>query len=133
MGDISADALTTGTAPHAPAAATSRADRYSARLVGVGIGFISVMPVWVLLSRAGEATLGNPEGPIAALVLSIAIAATLSIVTGARLVRRLNSAGQAIAADEHDAEGSPVRAPADNAGSIATGPPDRLGAAAHLD
>lgn len=65
----------------------SRADRVSAWMVGVGIGLIALMVVWLVGNRLAALIWDPPVGPIVAFSGAILAGVAVSLVIGIRLER----------------------------------------------
>lgn len=70
-----------------------RAEVVAARAVGVGIGLIVLMLVWLVGNRLTGLIWEPPLGPTVAFAGAIAIGLTTAIIAGRRLVARLRDGG----------------------------------------
>ncbi len=67
---------------------SARADRAAARATGVGIGFLTLMIVWLVGARVTEQIWGPPSSAVVALVISVVAGMLAAIISSRRLLRR---------------------------------------------
>jgi hypothetical protein len=66
-----------------------RSEIVAARAVGVGVGLLILMIVWLVGNRLAGLFWKPPVGPTVAFLLAIASGIVSAVVAGARLVRRV--------------------------------------------
>ena len=67
---------------------SARADRVAARATGIGIGFLTLMIVWLVGARATERIWGPPSSAVVALLISVIAGILAAIIASRRLLRR---------------------------------------------
>jgi hypothetical protein len=70
-----------------------RAEVVAARAVGVGVGLIVLMLVWLVGNRLAGLVWEPPVGPTVAFAGAIVIGFTTGVIAGRRLVARLRDGG----------------------------------------
>lgn len=68
----------------------TRADKVSAWMTGVGVGFIALMVTWLAGARLAGLVWDPPVGPIVALATAWAVGITTAVLMGRRLVRTIH-------------------------------------------
>ncbi len=66
-----------------------RSELVAARGIGVGIGLIALMLVWLVGSRVAELLWDPPVGPVVAFATAVAAGVVTSIVFARRLAERV--------------------------------------------